>query len=620
MAMQTFRSKVFLGFGASLFLMVMILAVAMFLVLRLGRASESILQENYRSILAAENMIDAIERQDSGVLLLLSGFMEPGLTEFRHNENLFLQWLGRAKDNITIAGESGIIDSIEKSYTQYLIEVSNFRLTLEKDHQRAAASYHDAILPLFRSIRDNCVKLRDLNHETMYAASSRAHKLAVQTVVSMTVVGAVAVMLGIGFSFFLSYLISRPVSELTEAALHIAQGDYGVRVPVRGAGELALLTEEFNRMTDKLRQYHELNIGQVIAEKGKSEAIVQSMDDGVMVVDDKLIISNINPKAAKIFQVSREDALGKHIFEVARQETLLDFLKQSLESGQAPKIKEGDDVFAVQADGASQYLQFSIVPLRTPSANLGGLVLLLRDITRLHELDRLKSEFVMIASHELRTPLTSINLAVDMLRESAPGRLTDKERGLLDACHEDVQRLRALVNDLLDLSKIEAGKLELAFESVTPAFLADQAVVVMQTQAEAKKITLAVNLPPALPAVTADAAKIVWVLVNLLANAVRYTPEGGHISLTGERVGGQVHLAVSDDGQGVPVELQPRIFDKFVQVKGGGTSGGSGLGLAICREIVRAHRGAIWLDSVPGAGSTFTFALPMAPTSEEIFT
>ena len=131
--MQTFRRKVFLGFGASLFLMVMILAVAMFLILRLGRASESILQENYRSILAAENMIDAIERQDSGVLLLLSGFVETGLTEFRHNENLFLQWLGRAKDNITIAGENEIIDSIEKSYTHYLIEVSNFRLTLEKE-------------------------------------------------------------------------------------------------------------------------------------------------------------------------------------------------------------------------------------------------------------------------------------------------------------------------------------------------------------------------------------------------------------------------------------------------------------------------------------------------------
>jgi NtrC-family two-component system sensor histidine kinase KinB len=618
--MQTYRRKVFLGFGASLFLMVMILALAIFLILRLGRASESILQENYRSILAAENMIDAIERQDSGVLLLLSGFAELGRTEFGRNENVFLQWLGRAKDNITIAGESEILDSLEKSYTQYLIEVSRFRLALDQEPQQAPAFYHDKILPLFQSIRDNCVKLRDLNHETMYAASSRAHKLAVQAVVSLSVIGALAIILGIGFSFFLSLLISRPVTELTEAAHQIAQGDYGVRVPVRGSGELALLTEQFNLMTEKLRQFHELNIGQIIAEKGKSDAIVQSVDDGIMVVDRNLLITNVNPKAARIFQVSKEEVLGKHIFEVARNELLLDCLKQSLESGQPPKIPAGEDVFAVKADGDSQYFQFSIVPMRTPAAAAGGVVVVLRDITRLHELDRLKSEFVMIASHELRTPITSLNLAVDLLRESTPGKLTEKERGLLESAREDVQRLRALVNDLLDLSKIEAGKLELTFEAVTPGFLGDQAVAVMKTQVEAKKIELEVNLPPSLPAVTADPAKIVWVLVNLLANAVRYTQAGGHITLAGERVGGQVHLSVRDDGQGVPYEVQPRIFDKFVQLKGGGSPGGSGLGLAICKEIVRAHRGAIWLDSAPGKGSTFTFALPIAPSSEEIFT
>jgi NtrC-family two-component system sensor histidine kinase KinB len=523
--MQTYRRKVFLGFGASLFLMVMILTLAVFLILRLGKASDTILQENYRSILAAENMIDAIERQDSGALLLLSGFHELGLNEFGRNENVFLQWLGRAKDNITITGEGEILESIEKSYTQYLIEVSKFRLALEQEPKRAGTFYHDKILPLFQTIRDNCVKLRDLNHETMYAASSRAHRLAVQAVVYLSVIGAAAIILGIGFSFFLSLLITRPVTELTAATRQIAQGDYGVRVPVRGSDELALLTEQFNLMADKLREFHELNIGQIIAEKGKSEAIVQSVEDGIMVVDKQLIITNVNPKAARIFQVDKEEVLGKHIFEVARHEPLLDSLKQSLASGQAPKIPAGEDVLAVKTEGGNQYYQFSIVPMRTPAAATGGVVLLLRDITRLHELDRLKSEFVMIASHELRTPITSINLAVDLLRESTPGKLTEKERGLLDAAHEDVQRLKALVNDLLDLSKIEAGKLELTFESVTPGFLGDQAVAVMRTQVEAKKIELEVNLPPSLPEVTADPGKIVWVLVNLLANAVRYTEE-----------------------------------------------------------------------------------------------
>jgi NtrC-family two-component system sensor histidine kinase KinB len=183
---------------------------------------------------------------------------------------------------------------------------------------------------------------------------------------------------------------------------------------------------------------------------------------------------------------------------------------------------------------------------------------------------------------------------------------------LLTACHEDVQRLRALVNDLLDLSKIEAGKQELSFEMVLPSFLVDQALAVIRPQTEAKHIDLASKIPQDLPKVVADPNKIVWVLVNLLANAVRHTNEGGHIEVKAERAGGQVHLSVTDDGEGVPYDLQSRIFDKFVQVKRDSNIGGSGLGLAICKEVVRAHRGTIWVDSVPGQGSTFTFTIPVA--------
>ena len=195
--------------------------------------------------------------------------------------------------------------------------------------------------------------------------------------------------------------------------------------------------------------------------------------------------------------------------------------------------------------------------MRTPSGVIPGVVLLLRDITRLRELDRLKSEFVMTASHELRTPLTSINMAVNLLRESAGTKLTDQERALLEACHEDVQRLRALVNDLLDLSKIEAGKLELAFEPVQPRLLGDQALSVIKAQAESKGIELTLGVPEDLPEVTADPHKIVWVLVNLLANAVRYTKAGGHISLTGERVGNQVHLPSPMMARGFPLTCSP---------------------------------------------------------------
>ncbi len=320
----------------------------------------------------------------------------------------------------------------------------------------------------------------------MYAASNRARRLAAQAIPLISLIGATAMIVGVSFSLFLSRLISRPVTELKNAVSHLAQGDYAVQVPVRGSGELALLAEAFNVMAEKLKHFHDMNIDQILAEKRKSEAIIRSVDDGLVVVDEKLLITNLNPKATAIFEVDPEEALGKHILEVVRDERIFQGLKASLESGQPPHPAEGEDILTVQKNEETQHYQTAILPMRSRAGVIPGAVLVLRDITRLKELDRLKSEFVMTASHELRTPLTSIGMSVAMLMESAAAKLNDQERELLDVCHEEVNRLKALINDLLDLSKIEAGKLELSLEPVAPGFLSLQASTMIKTQAEAK--------------------------------------------------------------------------------------------------------------------------------------
>jgi NtrC-family two-component system sensor histidine kinase KinB len=237
-------------------------------------------------------------------------------------------------------------------------------------------------------------------------------------------------------------------------------------------------------------------------------------------------------------------------------------------------------------------------------------VLLLRDVTRLAELDRLKSEFVMTASHELRTPLTSIGMSIDLLLEGA-SKLREKDQQLLFAAHEDVQRLKVFVSNLLDLSKIEAGKMEMELSSIPIRGVFEKVVAVFKKQSEEKAVELSFNAPDEVPNVKADDTKITWVLTNLISNALRYTPSGGHIKLSAESFGPSVQISVSDDGPGIPYEYQSKVFDKFVQVKSDKAVGGSGLGLAICKEVVRAHGGTIWVDSVPGSGSTFTFTLPI---------
>ncbi len=278
-----------------------------------------------------------------------------------------------------------------------------------------------------------------------------------------------------------------------------------------------------------------------------------------------------------------------------------------------PKPDEQENnILVVEKDNTQQHFLFSATPVSSGDEAIISMVLLLRDITRFRELDRLKSEFVMAASHELKTPLTSIGMSIALLKEKSLAKLNSTESELLNAADEEVQRLKALVNDLLDISRIEAGKMPIEFDKVQIEPVLQKAVNVLKNQAEEKNIELSYNLPADLPDIKADVNKITWVLTNLISNSLRYTDKGGYIRLSAEQAGSQLYISVSDNGAGIPYEYQSRIFDKFVQVKTEKALGGSGLGLSICREIVRAHGGTIWVESQPGKGSIFTFTVPIA--------
>ena len=245
----------------------------------------------------------------------------------------------------------------------------------------------------------------------------------------------------------------------------------------------------------------------------------------------------------------------------------------------------------------------------------GGAVLVLHDVTRLKEVDRLKSEFVMAASHELRTPLTSIGMSIELLSENLQGSVSPRDRALLDTALEEVSRLRALVEDLLNLETIESGRIEMQFGPTRIPEIFDHIAMIFSPQCAQKDVQILFEVPHDLPPAYADASKIAWVLTNLVSNALRYVQSGGTILLSARAYGARgssemLSVSVKDDGPGIPAEYQSSIFERFTQVPGRASTG-SGLGLAISKEVVKAHGGAIWVDSKPGAGSTFTFTLPI---------
>jgi NtrC-family two-component system sensor histidine kinase KinB len=607
----TLRKKILMGFGVVLVLMSVIIGWSLANLVRLGRASNAILEENYRSILAAENMVNAIERQDSAMLLLLLGRAPEGLTQFRSNENLFLQWLARAKDNITIPGEDRIVMTIEQGYSTYLVRFSELRLRARTDANDAETFYQQSVLPVFQQVRDESTHLREINQQTMFTASERAARIAGRAVWSVAALAGAALGLSLVFSLLLSHVIVQPLQQLMGATQKLAEGDYDARVAVHSSDELGNLAFDFNAMAERLKDYKELDVRQILSEKQKSEAILRSIDDGIVVLGaDDLRVREVNPTAGRILGIPPEQAKGRHVLEVVKNEGVFEQIKRAAGPAEIPPAPEEQRVLTLARDQTEYHYQFSITAVRAPGEPAASIVLLLRDITRLKELDRLKSEFVMAASHELRTPLTSMEMSVELLQERVASQLGEKEQQLLAAAREEILRLKALVNDLLDISRIEAGKMPMDFERVVVQKLLGQAVGVLGNQPGEKGVELSSAAEPGLPLVRADVNKIVWVLTNLISNALRYTAAGGYIRLHAERVGPQVHISVADNGQGIPYEYQSHIFDKFVQVRGQNPAGGTGLGLAISREIVRAHGGTIWVDSHPGQGSTFTFTLP----------
>lgn len=611
---MTLKKKILLGYGVAFALMGLVIAWAVLNLVSLGKATDAILRENYWSILAAENMVDALERQDSGVLIFLLGDGRKGISQFRENEAVFLQWLARARDNITVAGEAEHVQSLEADYAKYrhrFSELTDLPAAQGGPPEDPLGTYSESIHPLFARVREVCVQLRNLNEETMYGASVLAGRVANRAIWSTVFVSASALVIALVFSLWLAERIARPLVRFMEASRKISSGDYTVEVPIEGGDELGRLAGEINRMASQLARYHEMNIDRILSEKSKGEAILSSIEDGLVVFDTALGVTGINPAARRMLSLEFTECVSRPCSDILPAPHVCELIRGTIEAGVQPDVPEEKRIITIPGEERSRHYLFSITTIRGRDRNLTGILLLLKDVTRLKEVEQMKSEFVMAASHELRTPLTSMGMSIDLLLEHAAHRLEEADRELLQAAHEEVHRMQALANDLLDLAKIEAGRIVLDLESVPVRTLVETVQTIFGGQLDKKQVELSADLAKGLPNIRADANKITWVVTNLVSNALRYVSEGGHIRLTAKWIGPHVHFSVGDDGPGIPEEYLARIFQKFVQVKGRET-GGTGLGLAICREIVRAHGGSIWAESAPGQGSTFTFTVPVA--------
>jgi len=390
----------------------------------------------------------------------------------------------------------------------------------------------------------------------------------------------------------------RPLQRLTTAAQHLASGQYTGPLTPTNQDEIGRLNHAFNQMAVELRR----QLVALQAERAKLGAVLGQMTDGVLIVDREGAVQLINPAAERIFQIPEGTALGRTLVEVSRHHQLVELWRRCLESGE-------QQTNTLEVGPGKQFLQGIATPLNQSLP--GSTLLLIQDLTRLRRLETIRQDFISNVSHELRTPLAAIKALTETLQE---GALEDPPAAhrFLSRMEAEIDTLSQMIQELLELSRIESGKVPLERKSLQPVQLLSPAVERMKLQAERAGLSLELECPPHLPPVSADPDRLEQVLVNLLHNAIKFTAPGGKIVVSAEPGEGSVVFLVKDTGSGIQPKDLTRIFERFYKADRARSSGGTGLGLSIARHIIEGHGGRIWAESEIGKGSTFYFTLPVA--------
>ncbi|MDD4939646.1 MAG: ATP-binding protein [Candidatus Omnitrophica bacterium] len=346
----------------------------------------------------------------------------------------------------------------------------------------------------------------------------------------------------------------------------------------------------------------------ILSDKKKTEAVIRSIAEGLVVIDADGKVIMMNPAAEKLLGISRKEKIGKSLMEDLKEEQLVSLVKSDEER------EEREITVVSQRDETKKILRASSAVIENENGQTVGMVSVLSDITKQKELDQLKSNFVASVSHELRTPLVAIDKSLSLILGEDTSGINENQRQLLDIAERNLKRLGFLVNDLLDLSKLEAGRTQFKPEPVSIAGVITEAVESLKAWAGTKSIAIEMRIPPGLPEPSIDTDRILQVLNNLIGNAVKFTPNDGKIFIEANiNQAKEMEVSVADTGIGIPPEVIGKVFDKFYQVSDRPTTdiSGTGIGLSIAKEIVNRHGGKIWAESDGHHGSKFVFTLPL---------
>ncbi|AEA42554.1 HAMP domain-containing sensor histidine kinase [Fluviicola taffensis] len=571
------KTKLTLGVGLLLLLIILLAVVSAGYVLALKEDTNNILVANYNSLDYSRKMLLAIDEEENDKT-----------AEKRFRENLALQ-----NKNITETGEREIMERLN-------------------DHVRQMGNNFTVKTQIHQLVRQDLLEIMRLNMSAIQRKSDFANQSTNSALFWIVGTGSACFLIAFILLVQLPRNIARPIKELTESIRQIASRNYKQRVAFESHNEFGDLAKSFNIMAEKLDEYNSTQLAEVLYEKKRIETLINSMNDPVIGLDENNLIMFVNDKAINILGLSKTDLMGKSAQEVALSNDLLrSLIRTSIDSTD----KEGKHAAPIRifVNDKEQYFEkeqvtISITPTGESEKHTIGDVIILRNITSFKELEFAKTNFMATISHELKTPISSIKMSLQLLEKEAGGIVNPEQLQLIHSIKEDSDRLLKITGELLNLSQIETGNIQLVLQSSSPHDMVSHAVEAATKEAERYQVNIQVNEAEKISEIFVDMDKTQWVLINLLVNAIHYSPIGGTVTVSLEQQGTSVRFAVSDKGKGIDPKYTTRIFDRYFQVPGSSKSG-SGLGLAICREFIEAQGGTIDVDSQLGEGSTFYFLI-----------
>jgi PAS domain S-box-containing protein len=570
------KTKLRLGIGI-LFTMILVLsAVGVHNINALKNDTKNILADNYNTLEYCKNMIaslDVIRQKKSG----FDDFVK----------NLDLQ-----KKNITEPGEGEATEKISRQLAQL------------KENPR------DVNLHLL--LISDISRIMELNMAAIQRKSDIAEKTAKTANQWIVITSTLCFILGMTLFVNLPGNIANPVRELTNSIREIAAKNYSQRVYYRGKNEFGELANSFNTMAEKLEEYNSSNLSKILIEKMRTETLINNMHEPVIGLDENKMVLFINNEALKISGLRADEIIGKSAVDIAVGNDLLRSLVDDLTQTEKLDIKPPAPL-KIYADNKESYFEKEIVSISiTPTGERDkrqiGHVIILKNITPFKELDFAKTNFIATVSHELKTPISSIKMSLLLLENQNTGHINLEQQQLIESIKEDSDRLLKITGELLNMSQVETGNIQLNIQQSRPEQILEYALEAVKVQAEQKQVELMVEKEENLPDVKADTEKTAWVLINFLTNAIRYSQQQGHIQIQIKQHEKGIQFSVKDDGKGIDSRYRSKIFNRYFQVPGSAKSG-TGLGLAISKEFIEAQGGLIGVNSEIGMGSTFFFEL-----------